>query len=106
MDIEFEFPFGFKEVEGIHSRTDFDLKSHQEFSRKKQQYFDPEINQNYIPYVIETSIGADRLFLLTLCNAFTEERSEEKKQNLSEVPSGDRTGESRHFSYREKGRSS
>jgi glycyl-tRNA synthetase len=80
MDIEFEFPFGFKEVEGIHSRTDFDLKSHQEFSKKKQQYFDPEINQNYIPYVIETSIGADRLFLLTLCNAYTEEVSEEKSR--------------------------
>ena len=80
MDIEFEFPFGFKEVEGIHSRTDFDLKSHQEYSKKKQQYFDPEINQNYIPYVIETSIGADRLFLLTLCNAFTEEKTEEKSR--------------------------
>ncbi|MFB9211939.1 glycine--tRNA ligase [Echinicola jeungdonensis] len=73
MDIEFEFPFGFKEVEGIHSRTDFDLKNHQEFSKKKQQYFDPEVNQNYIPYVVETSIGADRLFLMVLCNAYTEE---------------------------------
>ena len=72
-DIEFEFPFGFKEVEGIHSRTDFDLKQHQEFSGKKMQYFDPEINQNYIPYVIETSIGLDRMFLLTLCNAYKEE---------------------------------
>ncbi|MEN7546435.1 glycine--tRNA ligase [Rapidithrix thailandica] len=72
-DIEFQFPFGFKEVEGIHSRTDFDLKSHQEFSKKKQQYFDPEVSQNYIPYVIETSIGADRLFLLSLCSAYTEQ---------------------------------
>ncbi|GGF35509.1 glycine--tRNA ligase [Echinicola rosea] len=80
MDIEFDFPFGFKEVEGIHSRTDFDLKSHQEHSRKKQQYFDPEVNQNYIPYVIETSIGADRLFLMTLCNAFTEEEQEGKRR--------------------------
>jgi glycyl-tRNA synthetase len=80
MDIEYDFPFGFKEVEGIHSRTDFDLKAHQEFSKKKQQYFDPEINQNYIPYVIETSIGADRLFLLTLCNAYTEENTEEKSR--------------------------
>ena len=78
MDIEFEFPFGFKEVEGIHSRTDFDLRSHQEYSKKKQQYFDPEVNQNYIPYVIETSIGADRLFLMTLCNAFVEEEVEGK----------------------------
>jgi glycyl-tRNA synthetase len=73
VDIEFEFPFGFKEVEGIHSRTDFDLKQHQEFSGKKMQYFDPEINQNYVPYVIETSIGLDRMFLLTLCNAYKEE---------------------------------
>lgn len=63
VDVEFKFPFGFREIEGIHSRTDFDLKSHQELSRKKQQYFDPEVNQNYIPYVVETSVGADRLFL-------------------------------------------
>lgn len=77
LDIEYEFPFGFKEVEGIHSRTDFDLSSHQEFSKKKLQYFDPEINKNYVPYVIETSIGADRLFLMLLCNAFTEEETGE-----------------------------
>ncbi|WP_215224271.1 glycine--tRNA ligase [Echinicola shivajiensis] len=82
MDIEFDFPFGFKEVEGIHSRTDFDLKSHQEYSKKKQQYFDPEVNKNYIPYVIETSIGADRLFLMTLCNAFTEEEKEGKTRTF------------------------
>ncbi|MCF6401562.1 glycine--tRNA ligase [Chitinophaga filiformis] len=73
VDIEFEFPIGFKEVEGIHSRTDFDLKSHQEYSKKKIQYFDTETNQNYIPYVIETSIGLDRMFLLTICNAYAEE---------------------------------
>jgi glycyl-tRNA synthetase len=79
LDIEYKFPFGFKEVEGIHSRTDFDLKSHQELSRKKQQYFDADLNDdgkpfgNYIPYVVETSIGADRLFLMTLCNAYVEE---------------------------------
>ncbi|HYG15026.1 MAG TPA: glycine--tRNA ligase, partial [Bacteroidia bacterium] len=79
VDIEFEFPFGFKEVEGIHSRTDFDLKQHQEFSGKKMQYFDAELDENgkpygnYIPYVIETSIGLDRLFLLTMCNAYHEE---------------------------------
>lgn len=70
VDIEFEFPFGSKEIEGIHSRTDFDLKSHQELSKKKLMYFDSEINQNYIPYVVETSVGADRLFLATLCNAY------------------------------------
>jgi glycyl-tRNA synthetase len=73
VDIEYEFPIGFKEVEGIHSRTDFDLKNHQEYSRKKMQYFDPETNQNYIPYVIETSIGLDRMFLLTVCNAYEEQ---------------------------------
>ncbi len=73
VDIEFEFPFGFKEVEGIHSRTDFDLKQHQAFSKKKMQYFDPEINQNYVPYVIETSIGLDRLFLTVLANSLVEE---------------------------------
>ena len=74
VDIEYAFPIGWKEVEGIHSRTDFDLKSHQEYSGKKLQYFDPEINQNYIPYVIETSIGLDRMFLLTLCHAYHEEK--------------------------------
>ena len=78
-DIEFEFPFGFKEVEGIHSRTDFDLSQHQEFSGKKMQYFDAELSEdgkpygNYIPYVIETSIGLDRMFLLTMINAFEEQ---------------------------------
>ncbi|MFZ9588169.1 MAG: glycine--tRNA ligase [Chitinophagaceae bacterium] len=74
VDIEFAFPIGWKEVEGIHSRTDFDLKSHQQYSGKKLQYFDPEINQNYVPYVIETSIGLDRMFLLTLCHAYQEEK--------------------------------
>jgi glycyl-tRNA synthetase len=73
-DIEFAFPFGFKEVEGIHSRTDHDLGSHQKFSGKKLQYFDPELNQNYVPYVIETSIGVDRMFLAILSNAYTEEK--------------------------------
>ena len=73
LDIEYEFPFGFKEVEGIHSRTDFDLKSHQTYSGKKLQYFDNEINQNYVPYVIETSIGLDRMFLLILSQAYEEE---------------------------------
>ena len=78
-DIEFEFPFGFKEVEGIHSRTDFDLTQHQEFSGKKMQYFDNDLNEdgkpygNYIPYVIETSIGLDRMFLLTMINAYEEQ---------------------------------
>jgi glycyl-tRNA synthetase len=77
LDIEYEFPFGFKEVEGIHSRTDFDLASHQEFSKKKLQYFDPELNKSYVPYVVETSVGADRLFLMILCNAYTVEETGE-----------------------------
>jgi len=73
-DIEYEFPFGFKEVEGIHSRSDFDLTQHQLFSKKKMQYFDTEINQNYVPYVVETSIGLDRMFLLIMANAYEEEK--------------------------------
>ncbi len=82
VDIEYDFPFGFKEVEGIHSRTDFDLKQHQEFSGKKLQYFDPEINQSYIPYVIETSIGLDRLFLTVLANCLVQEDlSTEERQD-------------------------
>jgi len=72
-DIEFKFPFGFKELEGIHSRTDFDLKAHEEHSGKKLQYFDPEINERYIPYVVETSIGLDRMFLAVFSNALQEE---------------------------------
>ena len=73
VDIEFKFPFGFRELEGIHSRTDFDLKAHQELSGKKLQYFDPSINENYIPYVVETSIGCDRMFLAQISNALMEE---------------------------------
>jgi len=73
VDIEFEFPIGFKEVEGIHSRTDYDLSRHQEYSGKKLTYFDNEINKHYVPYVIETSIGLDRMFLLILSHAYDEE---------------------------------
>ncbi len=72
-DIEHHFPFGFKELEGIHSRTDFDLKQHQEYSGKKLQYFDPELNESYVPYVVETSVGLDRLFLSVLSSALIEE---------------------------------
>lgn len=72
-DIEHRFPFGFKELEGIHSRTDFDLKQHQEYSGKKLQYFDPELNESYVPYVVETSVGLDRLFLSVLSSALIEE---------------------------------
>jgi glycyl-tRNA synthetase len=76
-DIEFQFPFGFKELEGIHSRTDFDLKAHEEHSGKKLQYFDPELNQSYVPYVVETSVGLDRLFLAVMSKAFVEEKLED-----------------------------
>ena len=88
LDIEFEFPFGWKELEGVHSRTDYDLRRHQEFSKKKMQYFDTEINQNYIPYVVETSVGLDRLFLSILSNAYQEEEvptSEEGKTDIRTV---------------------
>ena len=73
VDIELEFPFGFRELEGIHSRTDFDLTSHQELSGKKLQYFDVEENKNYVPYVVETSIGCDRMFLAQVSLALQEE---------------------------------
>ncbi|MBK7246160.1 MAG: glycine--tRNA ligase [Flavobacteriales bacterium] len=75
-DIEFLFPMGYKELEGIHSRTDFDLKQHEEFSGKKLRYFDTETNESYIPYVVETSIGLDRMFLAVLSAAYEEEKLE------------------------------
>ncbi|MFC4220874.1 glycine--tRNA ligase [Flagellimonas marina] len=75
-DIEFKFPFGFKELEGIHSRTDFDLGNHEKYSSKKLQYFDPEENKSYVPYVLETSIGLDRMFLAVFSNALQEEELE------------------------------
>lgn len=75
-DIEFEMPFGFKEVEGIHSRTDFDLSQHEKFSGKKLQYFDPELGKSYVPYVVETSIGVDRMFLSVLAASYCEETLE------------------------------
>lgn len=80
LDIEFEFPFGWKELEGIHSRTDFDLTQHQTFSKKKIQYFDNDLKEdgkpygNYIPYVVETSVGLDRLFLTIMSLAYTNEK--------------------------------
>ncbi|MCK9638701.1 MAG: glycine--tRNA ligase [Prolixibacteraceae bacterium] len=76
VDIEFKFPFGFKEVEGIHSRTDFDLSQHQKFSGKKIQYFDPELNESYVPFVVETSIGVDRMFLQIMSASYFEEEIE------------------------------
>ncbi len=81
-DIEFEFPFGFKELEGIHSRTDFDLKAHETFSGKKLQYFDPEQNESYVPYVVETSIGLDRMFLAVMTQAYKEEKLEDGSERV------------------------
>ena len=75
-DIEFLMPFGFKEVEGIHSRTNFDLSQHENFSGKSIKYFDPELNESYTPYVIETSIGVDRMFLSIMSAAYCEEQLE------------------------------
>ena len=86
-DIEFLFPFGFKELEGIHSRTDFDLKSHEELSGKKIQYFDPVIDKNYIPYVVETSIGLDRMFLAILTYSFKMETLDDgSTRNVMSIP--------------------
>ncbi len=81
-DIEFEFPFGFKELEGIHSRTDFDLTQHQQYSGRKLQYFDPETNESYVPYVIETSIGLDRMFLAVMSAAYCEEKLENGEERV------------------------
>jgi glycyl-tRNA synthetase len=81
-DIEFNFPFGFKELEGIHSRTDFDLSQHEEHSGKKLRYFDPELNESYVPYVLETSIGVDRMFLAVLSTALKEEDLGEGKSRV------------------------
>ena len=81
-DIEFNFPFGFKEVEGIHSRTDFDLGRHQEYSGKKIQYFDPERGESYVPYVVETSIGVDRMFLQIMSAAYCEEKLENGEERV------------------------
>lgn len=81
-DIEYRFPFGFKELEGIHSRTDFDLTRHEQFSGRKLRYFDNESEASYVPYVIETSIGLDRLFLATLAAAYTEEKLEDGSERV------------------------
>jgi glycyl-tRNA synthetase len=81
-DIEFRFPFGFKELEGIHSRTDFDLSSHEQYSGKKLRYYDTERNEHYVPYVIETSIGLDRMFLAVLSDALREEILEDGSKRI------------------------
>lgn len=91
VDIEFEFPFGFKELEGIHSRTDFDLGEHQKLSGKKMQYFDPERNESYVPFVVETSVGVDRLFLAVVSTALQDEKvpdakGEEATRTVMKIP--------------------
>ena len=87
-DIEFNFPFGFKELEGIHSRTDFDLKAHEQYSGRKLQYFDPELNENYVPYVVETSVGLDRMFLAFFSTALQEETLEDgSNRTVLKLPS-------------------
>jgi glycyl-tRNA synthetase len=87
-DIEFNFPFGFKELEGIHSRTDFDLKAHENLSGKKLQFYDPEMGENYVPYVIETSIGLDRMFLAVFSSALKEETLEDgSSRTVLKIPS-------------------
>ena len=85
-DIQFEFPIGFKELEGIHSRTDYDLSQHQKFSKKKLAYFDSEINESYIPFVVETSVGLDRLFLSIICGSYAEESVGSDKRVLLKLP--------------------
>jgi glycyl-tRNA synthetase len=94
VDIEYEFPFGWGEIEGIHNRTDFDLKRHTEFSGKKLEYFDDQKKERYIPYVIETSAGASRSFFAFLCNAYDEE--EVSKEN-SDGTSSSETRTVLHF---------
>ncbi len=87
-DIEFNFPFGFKELEGIHSRTDFDLKAHEEHSGKKLKFYDPELGENYTPYVVETSIGLDRMFLAVMSTSLMDEKLEDgSSRTVLKLPS-------------------
>ncbi len=86
VDVEYKFPFGFKEVEGIHSRTDFDLSQHEKYSGKKIRYFDPELNESYVPFVVETSIGVDRMFLQVLSASYCEEQLENDTRVVLKIP--------------------
>jgi len=86
VDVEYKFPFGFKEVEGIHSRTDFDLSQHENYSGKKIRYFDPELGESYIPFVVETSIGVDRMFLQVVSAAYCEEQLEKDSRVVLKLP--------------------
>ena len=86
VDVEYKFPFGFKEVEGIHSRTDFDLSQHEKYSGKNIRYFDPELNESYVPFVVETSIGVDRMFLQVISAAYCEEKLEKDTRVVLKIP--------------------
>ena len=86
VDVEYKFPFGFKEVEGIHSRTDFDLSQHEKYSGKKIRYFDPELNESYVPFVVETSIGVDRMFLQVISASYCEEQLENDTRVVMKIP--------------------
>lgn len=86
VDVEFKFPFGFKEVEGIHSRTNFDLSQHEKYSGRKIRYFDPELNESYVPYVVETSIGVDRMFLQVISAAYHEEQLDTDSRVVLKLP--------------------
>ncbi len=86
VDVEYKFPFGFKEVEGIHSRTDFDLSQHEKYSGKKIRYFDPELNDSYVPFVVETSIGVDRMFLQVVSASYCEEQLENDSRVVLKIP--------------------
>lgn len=82
VDVEYQFPFGWSEVEGVHSRTDFDLSRHQDLSGKKLEYFDPQTQARYVPYVLETSVGLDRTILMLLCDAYREDTVDGKERTL------------------------
>lgn len=86
VDVEYKFPFGFKEVEGIHSRTDFDLAQHEKFSGKNIRYFDHELNASYVPCVVETSIGLDRMFLQVMAASYCEEQLEKDSRVVLKIP--------------------
>ncbi|QIA06726.1 glycine--tRNA ligase [Draconibacterium halophilum] len=86
VDVEYKFPFGFKEVEGIHSRTDFDLSQHEEYSGKKIRYYDPELGESYVPFVVETSIGVDRMFLQVIAASYCEEQLEKDSRIVLKLP--------------------
>ncbi|MDR2910565.1 MAG: glycine--tRNA ligase [Bacteroidales bacterium] len=86
VDVEYKFPFGFKEVEGIHSRTDFDLSQHEKYSGKKIRYFDSEMNESYVPFVVETSIGVDRMFLQIMSASYCEEQLENDMRVVLKIP--------------------